>query len=380
MKIWKLNVMVAVLLLPASSVVALAQTQAGMNSAACAESTKADSELNRVYQQVLRERQADALFIQKMRAAQRAWITYRNAHLATLYPAADPRREYGSVYPLCRCTALAEATRKRTEELQRWTSGSAEGDVCAGSTRAQTDANPSPGVGEHEGADSVFRKRWTLTEMGERSFPTGAPYLEFNVKQGRFSGSGGCNRILGGYRVDAAELRFTPVASTRRACRDREAQQVEASFLKALEATTRFEVQGDVVRLYASDSPVLIFKASAMEASDVTQTASVSGTVTYRQRIALMPSAIVEVKLLDVSRADAPAVTIAEQVIRAAGRQVPIGFELRYDPRRIDERHRYAVQARILEDGKLRFINTQAFPVITVGNPNTVEVVVSPVR
>lgn len=259
MKIWKLNVIVAVLLLPVSHVIAFAQTQAGTNNEACFESTKADGELNTMYQQVLREYKADALFMRKMRAAQRAWIMYRDAHLAALYPAADPRREYGSVYPACRCTALAEVTRKRTEELRQWTGGRAEGDVCAGSTRART-------------------------------------------------------------------------------------------------------------------------AASTTEASDVTQTASVTGTVTYLQRIALTPNAVVEVKLLDVSRADAPAVTIAEQVIRAAGRQVPIEFELRYDPRRIDDRHRYAVQARILEDGKLWFINTQAFPAITAGNPNTVEVVVSPVR
>ncbi|MCA1628423.1 MAG: YbaY family lipoprotein, partial [Acidobacteria bacterium] len=81
---------------------------------------------------------------------------------------------------------------------------------------------------------------------------------------------------------------------------------------------------------------------------------------------------------LDVSRADAPAVTIAEQMIKPAGRQVPIEFELRYDPRRIDARHRYTVQVRILEDGQLRFINTQTYPVITSGNSNTVEVIVNP--
>lgn len=79
----------------------------------------------------------------------------------------------------------------------------------------------------------------------------------------------------------------------------------------------------------------------------------------------LAPNAVVEVKLLDVSRADAAGVTIAEQVIRTAGRQVPIPFELRYDPRQIEGRRRYVVQARILEGGRLRFINTDAHPVIT---------------
>ena len=62
--------------------------------------------------------------------------------------------------------------------------------------------------------------------MGERSFGTGEPYLEFDREQGRFSGSSGCNRIFGSFRVDGADLKFTPVASTRRACLSPEAQQV----------------------------------------------------------------------------------------------------------------------------------------------------------
>jgi uncharacterized protein YecT (DUF1311 family) len=119
MNTWKLDVIVATLLLSVSSAGALAQTQAGMNKEACDGYTKADAELNTIYQQVLRDHKADALFIGKMRAAQRVWITYRDEHLAALYPAADPQREYGSVYPACRCSALAERTRKRTDELRR---------------------------------------------------------------------------------------------------------------------------------------------------------------------------------------------------------------------------------------------------------------------
>ncbi len=45
-------------------------------------------------------------------------------------------------------------------------------------------------------------------------------------------------------------------------------------------------------------------------------TSKVTGSITYRERIALPPSAVVAVKLVDVSLADAPAVLIAEQIIR----------------------------------------------------------------
>jgi putative lipoprotein len=84
---------------------------------------------------------------------------------------------------------------------------------------------------------------------------------------------------------------------------------------------------------------------------------------------------VLEVKLLDVSRADARAVTIAEQIIRTTGQQVPIEFELRYDPRRIEERNRYSIQARILQDNQPRFISAQPYLVITGGHPNRVNVV-----
>ena len=58
-----------------------------------------------------------------------------------------------------------------------------------------------------------------------------------------------------------------------------------------------------------------------------TQDNVVSGTVTYRQRIALPATAALTVKLVDVSRADASATTIVEQRIDTAGKQVPFSFD-----------------------------------------------------
>ncbi|HIK43418.1 MAG TPA: YbaY family lipoprotein, partial [Leptolyngbyaceae cyanobacterium M65_K2018_010] len=75
----------------------------------------------------------------------------------------------------------------------------------------------------------------------------------------------------------------------------------------------------------------------------------------------------------------APAITLASQSMITGGRQVPISFELVYDPTQIEQRFSYAVQARITVDGQLRFINTTRFPVITQGHPSQVEVRVEPV-
>jgi putative lipoprotein len=106
----------------------------------------------------------------------------------------------------------------------------------------------------------------------------------------------------------------------------------------------------------------------------------VSGTVTYLQRMALPPTAVVEVKLQDVSKADTPATVIAEQKITTGGKQVPIAFELKYDPAKIEGKHRYAVSARILFDGQLRFTSDKAYPVLGDGvSTSGVEIVVKQV-
>jgi len=93
--------------------------------------------------------------------------------------------------------------------------------------------------------------------------------------------------------------------------------------------------------------------------------------VTYLQRIALSPDAVITVTLQDVSRADAPATVIGTQVQAAGGRQVPIAFEVTYDQTKIDQRLTYTVSATIQESGKVTWRSTQAYPVITGGAPTT---------
>lgn len=234
--------------------------------------------------------------------------------------------------------------------------------------------------GLSDSAMSFVGKKWKLTEVNGNAVTTGKAYIEFDGQSKRFSGDGGCNRITGSFQVEGMRIRFSKGTSTMMACMEGEVQRIEGEFLKGLEQVTEFQVQGDVLRLLASDRPILVFKADATQTGGgSSQEARVTGTVSYRERIALTPNAVIEVKLLDVSRADAPAVTIAEQTINPAGRQVPIAFELNYDPSRINNRNRYGIQVRILEGGRVRFINTQAHPVLTGGHPNMVNVIVNPV-
>ena len=97
---------------------------------------------------------------------------------------------------------------------------------------------------------------------------------------------------------------------------------------------------------------------------------TLSGTVTYRERMALPPSANVSVKLVDVSRADALSTTIAETSIRPGG-QVPIRYQLQFENKEIKPGHSYALQARITVDDQLWFITTTRHPVTLNGSDNT---------
>ena len=79
------------------------------------------------------------------------------------------------------------------------------------------------------------------------------------------------------------------------------------------------------------------------------------GEVTYRERIALPPDAVLSVQLADVSLADAPATIIGERKVAPAG-QVPIKFEISFDPKAIRPNMTYALQARITAGDRLLFV------------------------
>jgi len=89
-----------------------------------------------------------------------------------------------------------------------------------------------------------------------------------------------------------------------------------------------------------------------------TPKATLDGEVFYLQRIALPPTATLEVSLQDVSLADAAAVTLAKQSGTIKG-QVPLPFQLTYNPDDVKPGHTYAVSARIEENGQLLFISTE---------------------
>ncbi len=96
---------------------------------------------------------------------------------------------------------------------------------------------------------------------------------------------------------------------------------------------------------------------------------TLSGSVIYRQRIGLRPGGLLTVSLQDVSRADAPADTVASATSVTGGSGVPIPYTLTYDASLIQANHTYAVRATIHYGERLAWTSTTITPVLTRDNP-----------
>lgn len=133
-------------------------------------------------------------------------------------------------------------------------------------------------------------------------------------------------------------------------------------------------------RVVLAIAALLTLVAAAGFAQSAGSGPMITGTISYMARMALPPNAAIEVRLEDVSLADAPAKLVAENVFSLGNKQVPVPFQLPYNPAEIKRSHRYSVRANITVDGDLLFTTTQSYPVITNGAPKDVALVLQAVK
>jgi copper homeostasis protein (lipoprotein) len=95
---------------------------------------------------------------------------------------------------------------------------------------------------------------WRLTHLGGQAIPAGDPKREPSLtfqaptatSAGAYSGSTGCNRLIGTYAVANATITMT-AAGTMMACKD--AAATETAFIATLKATTTYRISGRVLEL-----------------------------------------------------------------------------------------------------------------------------------
>lgn len=111
--------------------------QGAMNNCAQRELEASDKDLNRVYRELQVRYKDDPDFLKKLRAAQSAWIKFRDAQLEMEFPP-HPKEPYyyGSVLPMCSMLYLRQLTSDRLDTLKEWLAGSSDGDVCVGSVKS----------------------------------------------------------------------------------------------------------------------------------------------------------------------------------------------------------------------------------------------------
>ncbi len=102
-----------------------ANTQAEMTACAGAEAKRVDAKLNSTYRALFAKVESQLEAIAKIKAAERAWVAYRDAYIEATYPAKDKATEYGSMYPLEVVLLRAKLTQRQVtaleDMLQRYT-------------------------------------------------------------------------------------------------------------------------------------------------------------------------------------------------------------------------------------------------------------------
>jgi uncharacterized lipoprotein YbaY len=196
---------------------------------------------------------------------------------------------------------------------------------------------------------------WLARTLGEEAAAPGVHSTLRFASDGSVSGSGGCNRLNGSWELSGDELTFGPFAATMMMCvGDRMTQ--ESAFLGAIQKGGTIETTDEGFVFHSNDGTSIRFVES--------EPAKLTGVVVYRERMALPKEAVITVRLLDVSKMDAPAAVLANQVITPES-QVPIPFTLEYEAAEIDARMTYAVDAEIRVGDRLLFRSTERYPVLT---------------
>lgn len=117
-------------------------------------------------------------------------------------------------------------------------------------------------------ADSPLRGTyWKLVRLGDKPVAAAEGQREaslvFDIEEPRVAGSGGCNRINGGFELEGDQLRFGRMAATRMACPD--GMDQEQRFLAALARVQGHRIDGSHLELLdAAGKPVARFEAVAL--------------------------------------------------------------------------------------------------------------------
>ncbi|HIW65354.1 MAG TPA: META domain-containing protein [Candidatus Alistipes intestinipullorum] len=102
---------------------------------------------------------------------------------------------------------------------------------------------------------------WQLIQLEGRSVKAepGTYTLTLEAEGNHLSGVGACNRLMGSYSTgERRALKIGPLASTKMACPNLDQEQ---QFLRAIESTTHYDMDGPMLLLLSNGELRAVFQA-----------------------------------------------------------------------------------------------------------------------
>ena len=155
---------------------------------------------------------------------------------------------------------------KETREAQQW-QFDRKWPFPGEGQEVQQEDGPKPGTTMPQTPQSstpLEGTNWQLTQLGTTRItadPQRGPSLTLSPEQHRVAGAGGCNHIMGGYKLEANKLTFTQMAGTRMACPS--GMDTEQAFLEALGKVASWKITVNTLELLdAKGTSVATFQPS----------------------------------------------------------------------------------------------------------------------
>lgn len=115
-------------------------------------------------------------------------------------------------------------------------------------------------ISREHGSELLQKRTWVLTHLASTRTQLKAtdnkPSLSFDQSTNRFSGSDGCNRIMGTYKATEQSLLFSAVAGTQMMCQEN--QQLSTNYKQALSKVSRYKASGHQLTLLDAQGTTLL--------------------------------------------------------------------------------------------------------------------------
>ncbi|MBJ9984258.1 META domain-containing protein [Acinetobacter sp. S40] len=133
---------------------------------------------------------------------------------------------------------------------------------CANMASAPVQSQPKPKPttpSQPESPNLLYTQRWVATEINGFQVQSSEkmPQIQFDPSSKRFSGSDGCNQIMGSFNTTDENLSLGQIASTKMMCTD--ANSLTATqYQQALEKVARYRASSQLLVLFDQNGQTLI--------------------------------------------------------------------------------------------------------------------------